>query len=123
MHILLAEDLESARAAMKLVLESAGHEVVCVENGAEAMERSQQDSFDVAVLDIWMPQLSGIDVLKALRSRPQPTPVVLVSGGGPGASLEQATALADLYGASRVLYKPVDDNELLSAVNEAVETA
>jgi len=108
---------------MKLVLESAGHDVVCVENGAEAIEHSEQETFDVAVLDIWMPRLSGIDVLKALRNLRRPMPVILISGGGPGASLEQATALGDIYGAAAVLYKPVDDKELLAAISDAVETA
>ena len=123
MRILLADDLDSARAAMRLVLEAAGHEVVCVEDGAAAIAHSTDDSLDMAVLDIWMPRLSGLEVLKALRNRPRPLPVVLISGGGPGASLEQATALADLHGAAAVLYKPAGDEELLAAVNAAAAAA
>lgn len=119
MRILVADDLESARLAMKLALEAAGHEVVCAADGAEALACIRQRAFDLAVVDIWMPRQSGLDVLRALRHWLRPLPVVVISGGGPGASLEQATALADLHGASRVLYKPVEEEELLAAVSEA----
>lgn len=105
---------------MTLVLESAGHEVVWAQDGEQALELSASEAFDVAVVDIWMPRLSGLDVLKALRNRTKPIPVVLVSGGGPGATLEQATALGDLHGAAAVLYKPVEDDELLAAVKKAL---
>ncbi len=105
---------------MTLVLESAGHDVVCCADGEQAIQLSTAEHFDLAVVDIWMPRRSGLDVLKALRSRDDKIPVILASGGGPGASLEQATALADLYGAAAVLYKPVEDEELLAAVRNAL---
>lgn len=119
-RILLAEDIEPARAAMALVLETAGHDVVCCSDGEEAIELCEVQQFDLAVVDIWMPRRSGLDVLKALRGKSDNIPVILASGGGPGASLEQATALADLYGATAVLYKPVEDEELLAAVDKAL---
>lgn len=121
MRILLAEDTEATRLAIQLVLETAGYKVAGVSNGAEALRRSEAEVFDVAVLDIWMPQQSGLDVLKTLRERGNSLPVVLISGGGPGASLEHAACLGDIYGASAILFKPINERELLSAVERAIE--
>lgn len=119
MRILLAEDTQATRVALQLALETAGHEVTGVSNGLDALQRSEAETFDVAVLDIWMPQQSGLDVLKTLRARGNAMPVVLISGGGPGASLEYAAALGDAYGASAILFKPINDEELLRAVAQA----
>lgn len=119
-RILLAEDMPSTRAAMQAVMEAAGHEVVGVKDGAEAILHLEQQTFDVAVLDIWMPLQSGLDVLKQLRGRGETLPVILVSGGGPGASLEQAVTLGDLHGANAILFKPVDNAELLATLQKAV---
>lgn len=120
-RILLAEDTEATRIAIQLVLEAAGYKVTGVSNGAEAIRLSEAETFDVAVLDIWMPQRSGLDVLKTLRERGNSLPVVLISGGGPGASLEHAAVLGDIHGASSILFKPINDTELLSAVEQAAE--
>ena len=67
-----------------------------------------------------MPKKSGLDVLKDIRQAYPHMPVILVSGGGPGATLEQATMMADLHKATQVLYKPFEDEELLDAVSTAL---
>ena len=48
------------------------------------------------------------------------TPFVVISGGGPGRTLENVTARADAYGAVRILYKPFEDEELLAALNQTL---
>jgi CheY-like chemotaxis protein len=115
-RVLIADDTASVRDALSFVLSGAGHEVVSVEDGARAMEAVGGAPFDLVILDIWMPKRSGLDVLKALRVDQPDLPVIIMSGGGPGASLEQATAIADLYQATRILYKPFEDEELLDAI-------
>ncbi len=118
--ILVADDATHVAEAIQLVLKTAGHTVIVAFDGAAALEYLLQYSFDLAVLDIWMPKKSGLDVLKEIRRVHPAMPVVLVSGGGPGATLEQATMMADLYKASQVLYKPFEDEELLEAVDAAL---
>jgi CheY-like chemotaxis protein len=115
-RILLADDTAAVREALTFVLESDGHIVTVATNGAQAMEALQAGPIDLAVLDIWMPQASGLDVLKTIRASWPQLPVIIMSGGGPGPSLEQATAIADLYRASHILYKPFDDEDLLALV-------
>jgi CheY-like chemotaxis protein len=115
-RILVADDTPATRAAIELILSSAGHDVMTVADGEAVLTALTSEAVDLAVLDIWMPKRSGLDVLKVLRQRHPTLPVIMVSGGGPGATLEQATALADVYRASKVLYKPFEDEELLDAV-------
>jgi CheY-like chemotaxis protein len=115
--ILVAEDSPDTLEAILLVLEGAGHTVFTARDGDQALVLLGERQYDLAVLDIWMPRRSGLDVLKSLRAQVEDLPVILVSGGGPGATLEQATAIADLYRADKVIYKPFEDEDLLSAVD------
>jgi len=119
--LLLAEDTAATRAAITLILESAGHAVDAVADGQAAIDRFAPDRHDLAVVDIWLPRLSGLDVLKAIRDRQGDFPVIVMSGGGPGATLEQASLMADLYRADRILYKPFDDEELLGAIRDLLD--
>jgi CheY-like chemotaxis protein len=114
--ILLAEDVDITREAITLMLKSAGHAVIPAVDGDEAALLVEK-KVDLFLLDIWMPKVSGLDLLKQLRTLGDKRPVILMSGGGPGATLEQATALADIYHASEMIYKPFEDDELLSAIN------
>jgi CheY-like chemotaxis protein len=117
--ILLAEDVEMTREAITLMLKKAGHTVIAAVDGDEAALLVEQ-KVDLFLFDIWMPKVSGLDVLKQLRALGDKRPVILMSGGGPGATLEQATALADIYEASLMIYKPFEDSELLGAIDKLV---
>jgi CheY-like chemotaxis protein len=121
-RVLLADDVAVMVEAMSAALESEGHVITVAKDGDSALALLTSHEFDVAVLDIWMPKRSGLDVLKAVRRLKPSLPVILISGGGPGATLEQATAIADVYGADRVLYKPFEDEELLSAIAALIKT-
>jgi CheY-like chemotaxis protein len=120
-RVLLADDVPLMVEAVVTALESEGHQIAVATDGEAAIKLLVDESFDIAVLDIWMPKKSGLDVLKALRQLKPDMPVILISGGGPGATLEQATAIADMYRADRVLYKPFEDEELLSAIAQLVK--
>lgn len=118
--ILVAEDVPEMREALELVLNGAGHRTVLAEDGEAALARLADGAFDVLVLDIWMPKKGGLEVMKTVTETRPDLPVIVISGGGPDATLENVTAVADLYGAVRVLYKPFDDEELVEAVAEAL---
>jgi CheY-like chemotaxis protein len=120
-RVLLADDVPLMIEALVTALESEGHQIAVATDGEAASALLANENFDIAVLDIWMPKKSGLDVLKTLRQLKPEVPVILISGGGPGATLEQATAIADMYRADRVLYKPFEDEELLSAIAQLVK--
>jgi CheY-like chemotaxis protein len=114
--ILIADDMMPVAEAMQLALARQGHDCVLVGDGDAALAAIEGQRFDLLVLDVWMPRRSGLEVLKQVRATQPDLPVVLVSGGGSGATLEQATAVADLYRADRMLYKPFEDEELVQAI-------
>ncbi len=69
LHILLAEDnLVNRKLAIRL-LEKAGHNVVAVENGLEAVEQVARERFDVVLMDVSMPVMDGLEATAILRSK------------------------------------------------------
>src|SRR5918996_3975907 len=67
-RILVVDDAQSMRELLGIVLRREGHDVAVAENGAEALELLQQRSFDLLISDIKMPDMTGIDVLRAARA-------------------------------------------------------
>tara|TARA_R110002167_G_scaffold182856_1_gene383298 strand:+ start:856 stop:1230 length:375 start_codon:yes stop_codon:yes gene_type:complete len=120
-RIIVAEDVAEMRAALAFVLEGAGHEVILTESGAAALKLHRDAAAELLILDVWMPGRSGLDVLKSIRDGGDSVPVVMISGGGPGKTLENATHLADLYGAAAMLFKPFEDDELLEVIGQALD--
>ena len=70
--ILIAEDDQDITNLVKLYLESSGYRVLCAPDGAAALELARTESIDMAVLDIMMPVLDGLSVLKKMRRRHGP---------------------------------------------------
>ncbi len=115
-RILLADDDEFVRAALARSLTAAGHQVTAVANGREAISELDAGSFDVILTDIAMPELDGIELLRAIRQRDAEVPVVLITGAPDVATAMQAVRL----GALLYLGKPVDIAELRGIVARAV---
>jgi CheY-like chemotaxis protein len=116
--ILIVDDIEAVRESISAVLKKAGYDVIEAANGEQALETLKSQNFDLAIVDIWMPKMNGLSLLQELRGQRSDIPIIIVSGGGPGAPLERSAALADIYGAVEVLFKPFEDFELLDAVKE-----
>jgi len=118
--ILLVEDSELVREAVAAILEQEGHILTIAENGEEGLAKLQSTAFDLVIADLWMPKMDGLAMLKKSRALGDMPPVIVLSGGGPQAPLELSASLADANGAVAVLFKPCEDEELLSAVNKAL---
>ena len=114
-RVLVADDTESVQSLFRRLLIDAGHDVVAVSDGVEALEAVQLHHPDVVILDVGMPKLDGFEVCRRLKSDPATrlTPVVLVTG---------LTELADRItgieaGADEFLSKPVHPHELRARVS------
>jgi PAS domain S-box-containing protein len=121
LRVLLAEDHPTNRRVVELILDAAGVTLTCVENGAEALDASAADSFDLILMDMQMPVMDGLTATRAIRERearlglPR-TPIYSLTAN---AMPEHATASTQA-GADSHLTKPISAEALLRAVAEAV---
>ena len=112
MKILLAEDTRDMNRAISTILTLEKYDVESVFDGAEALERLKKDSFDGIILDIMMPKMDGLQVLKAIRSSGILTPVLLLTAK---AEVDDRVTGLDA-GADDYLTKPFAMKELLARV-------
>jgi putative two-component system response regulator len=113
-RILVVDDYEPNVIGMRDLLEAAGYSVDAASNGRDALRAAAAGVHDVILLDVVMPEMSGIDVCRELKHRDTTrlTPVVLIS-----ASQDRDKRLAGLEsGADDFLNKPIDPDELRARV-------
>ena len=118
-RLLLADDEESMRHFLERGLQRVGYEVVAVADGAEAVARWQQQPFALAVLDLRMPRLDGLGVLRQLRTLDPDAVVVLMTAHGTVDTAVEAMRL----GASDFVTKPFGLEELQVRLERALRTS
>ena len=116
-RVLLIDDEEAVRRALGRYFEKLGYDVFVASNGKEGVGLYEQVSPHVAVVDLQMPEMSGIEVLEYLRR--QHAMVIMLTGHG---EIETAVKAMKL-GAENFLEKPVDMGHLAVAVEKAAEKA
>ncbi len=110
MKLLLAEDEVSLSRALVKILEKNNYTVEPVYDGLSAKEYLEMDEFDAVILDIMMPKMNGIEVLKSMRARGDLTPVIMLT-----AKSEVDDKVLGLdSGANDYLTKPFETKELLA---------
>ena len=114
-RILVVDDEELARYALREILQSAGHEVVEAINGNEGVALQRAQPFDLVVTDIIMPEKEGVETTIELKRDYPSLKVIAISGGGRTRTLD-FLKLARQYGADKVLAKPFSEEELLESV-------
>jgi CheY-like chemotaxis protein len=114
--VLIAAPDGEMRQAVSRALSNAGHRVDAVASGVVALARLASASFDVVVADLAMPGMSGIDLLKALRSASPPIKMVVYTGSGGDVSANTMLLAARAVGADCILYLPFSRDEIVGAV-------
>ena len=118
-EILVVDDEPGIRELMREILEEEGYEVRAAENGTAARAALDAKIPDLVLLDIWMPDVDGVTLLKEWKMQGRLTmPVVMMSGHGTVHTAVEATRL----GAFDYLEKPVAYKQLLETVRKAMET-
>lgn len=115
-NILLVEDDEAVRQVYSRLLKRDNFSIFLAKNGLEALEVFEREDIDLVLSDIGMPDMNGVELLKALRLRDLDVPVILMTGNPQLDSATDAVAL----GALRYLTKPVDGRELARVANKAI---
>ncbi|MDQ2070901.1 sigma-54-dependent transcriptional regulator [Natronospira bacteriovora] len=117
-HILVVDDESDIREMVRDILEDEGYEVTAAANAEEARRSREQNELDLILLDIWMPDVDGITLLRDwARGGDLDCPVVIMSGHGTVDTAVEATRL----GAHEFLEKPLSMAKLLQIVGEALE--
>lgn len=114
MKILIADDESIIRMGLKSMLEGMGHEVTASVNGRDALEKTRERRFDLAILDIKMPYTDGLQAAKAI-SRTHPMPIIMLTAFGDQELIDKASDLQ----IQAYLIKPVEPAELSAAINVA----
>lgn len=116
--ILVVDDEPDIRDLVSEILEDEGYEVSVAENGESARQAFARQTPDLVLLDIWMPDIDGITLLKEWAAGGEPAcPVVIMSGHGTLETAVEATRL----GAHDFVQKPISLAKLLSIVSQALE--
>ena len=116
-NILVVDDDKSVRTTFSSVLRKEGYRVTAVENGYEAIKAIDEESFDLALVDLRMPGLDGIEVLEKIKSRRPQTRVIIFTGYGSITTAVEAIR----KGATDYLNKPFSPHELKAGVEKALE--
>jgi two-component system response regulator AtoC len=116
-RILVVDDDENIRNTMKVILESEGYIVDAAADGMEAIKRSEETAYNVALLDIRLPDMEGVELLKLIKDAVPRTRKIMVTGYP---SMQNAVAALN-KNADAYMVKPVDLEKLLNVVKEQLE--
>jgi CheY-like chemotaxis protein len=125
-RILVVDDDGLIRLVVKSILERQGHSVVLAECGHDGAEAIEAYAFDVAIVDIFMPDMNGFDTIRAFRQSAPALPIVVMSGyafrnaNGPAPDFFR---MAIDLGATACLRKPFHPAQLLHAVQICTKPA
>ena len=116
-HILIIDDEIDICELAKIVLEKAGYSVQAVDNGKEAMELLNEYRFTLVFLDLGMPEVSGLEILRNIKANKIDTEVIIMTGYDEGAQIMSA---AMDYGSFFVMKKPFSNDELVEVAERLI---
>jgi two-component system response regulator FixJ len=117
--IYVIDDYDAARDSLQFLLETAGLRAETFENAAAFLKRLPSADAGCVVTDVRMPGMTGIELLKALKARAFPLPVIVITGHG---DIPLAVeAMRD--GAADFLEKPYNDDALLQSIARAISSS
>jgi len=115
-RILIIDDEDAIRSTLKMIFEYEGYECLLAANAQAGLKLAETEDPDLIFLDIKMPQMDGMDVLRALKEKKIPAPVVMLSGHGNVKTAVEATKL----GAYDFIEKPPESELLLLVTRNAL---
>lgn len=120
MKALVADDVPMIRKLVEFHLKQIGFEISNAADGAEALMLAESSKYDLIILDIMMPEMDGLEVLRKVRAGTmnRGTPVIIMTAYGDSANVKKAVE----YGANDFIVKPVEQVSFRKKVIEAVNT-
>jgi CheY-like chemotaxis protein len=121
--ILLIDDDAAVRSATSILLTANGFEVVEASDGKSGIDAIKGRQFDLAIVDLFMPGMNGLETTIAIRKISPDLPIITASGfmfGGQCPEMPNFDVMAAEAGAVSTLYKPFRPKQLLQAVQELI---
>jgi CheY-like chemotaxis protein len=109
--VLLVEDSEAIRDAFTILLEDAGYVVLGAATGAEALRLAEERVPDLVLLDMGLPDMTGLDVVRRLKAAPQTAAIAVVALTGRDEDADRRACLA--AGCAAYIVKPVNTQKLV----------
>ncbi|NQU44128.1 response regulator [bacterium] len=119
-RILVADDEEDIKIVLKMYLETVGYDVITAYDGLDTMERVKEEKPDLVLLDIMMPVIDGIEVLRQMKADEETRhiPVVMLTA----ASRSEMLAKAMKAGAVDYIAKPFEPEQVQEAIDKALQS-
>jgi two-component system chemotaxis response regulator CheY len=117
-RILVVDDSSAIRQSVSFILEQAGYEVNCADDGLAGLQLASKSPFDLVLTDVNMPNLDGIGFTRKLRELPQHkfTPIIVLTTESQGSRMEEGKAA----GATGWIVKPFETEKLLAVVKKLI---
>lgn len=116
-RILVVDDEQDIRDVSCLLLNKSGYEAISFESAQAALDAMEQESYDLVLTDMLMPEMDGVELITEIRRR-NPEQVILAMSGGGHAPKESYLQIAKLYGVQGVIPKPFNREKLIEALIE-----
>nr|WP_041757933.1 response regulator [Bradyrhizobium sp. ORS 278] len=125
-NILVVDDDPVMQLTIQRVLERAGHAVATAGDGQKALARFERESFDLVILDIFMPGMDGLEAMRMILQRAPGVPILMTSGRPQTASSisePDYLTMATKLGAVSALPKPFKPADLVTMVSDCLASA
>jgi CheY-like chemotaxis protein len=122
LSIAIADDMPEIQLLAREWLTSAGHHVMCVENGRELTRLAQERHLDLVVTDVMMPESDGFEVLADIKRYQPQIRVIVISGGGTVMDTNDCLRVAMRLGADAVLAKPFNRAQFMAMIEQVGQT-
>jgi CheY-like chemotaxis protein len=118
-HILVVDDDEMMRAFIKELLQIHDFKITEAENGKDGLKKFREDTPDLVITDIIMPEMEGITFIRQLREHFKDIPIIAMTGNVHG-RMEELLGISSELGANAILRKPIKSKEFLDAINKLI---
>jgi DNA-binding NtrC family response regulator len=115
-RILVIDDDQAIRSVVTLLLERKGHQIVVAENGRRGLKILEADDFDMLIIDIFMPEMDGLEAIRLVRQIRPVMPILVMSGGAQIGAMPDYLSMATKLGAIESIRKPFKPETLVAAV-------
>ena len=119
-RILIVDDDRDILESLRMLLEAKGYEIETAETGKEALDKFTTASFDLALLDVKLPDMEGQELLARIRSSPSGSSAVKIMLTGSASRKDMMESLSQ--GADGYILKPIKPRDLMKLLDEKLKT-